>query len=102
MDNPDATQSVKFQQEIPVRDEVHVFVAGGGPAGVAAAVTAARHGAAVYMAEAHTCLGGMGTAAMVPTFMKFSDGVNFCADGIGREILQQLEQAASEFSRRVA
>jgi len=32
----------------------------------------------------------MGTAGMVPAFMQFSDGVNFLADGIGREILENL------------
>ena len=33
----------------------------------------------------------MGTAGMVPVFMQFTDGVNFLADGIGREILERLQ-----------
>ncbi len=80
-----------FQREIPVRYEVDVFVAGGGPAGVAAAVSAAQQGAKVYLAEAHTCLGGMGTSARVPLFMPLTDGVNFLAGGFGRNVVDRLK-----------
>ena len=83
-------KSVVVRRTLPVRHEVDVFVAGGGPAGCAAAVAAARQGQIVFLAEGHSCLGGMGTAGMVPAFMQFSDGVNFLADGIGREILENL------------
>jgi len=84
---------VKFEREIPVRHEVDVFVAGGGPAGCAAAVAAARQGRSVFLAEAHSCLGGMGTAGLVPVFMQFSDGENMLAAGIGEEILSRLRDA---------
>ena len=81
---------LEYRKSIPVRHRVDVFVAGGGPAGAAAAVTAARQGARVYLAEGHSCLGGLGTAGMVPLFMQFKDGVNFLAGGIGEEIRQRL------------
>lgn len=84
------TTSIQFQREIPVRHVVDVFVAGGGPAGVAAAVTAARHGASVFLAEGHACFGGMGTAGLVPSFMQFANGVQFLAGGIGREVFTRL------------
>jgi hypothetical protein len=42
------------------------------------------------LVEGHSCLGGMGTAGMVPVFMQFTDGVNFLADGVGRMILDGL------------
>ena len=77
---------IAYSKTIPIRHNVDVFVAGGGPAGIAAAVTAARLGNKVFLAEAIGCLGGMGTAGGVPLFLQFSDGVNFIADGIGREI----------------
>lgn len=85
--------TVDFQRTIPIRHEVDVFVAGGGPSGVAAAVAAARQGRSVFLVERHTCLGGMGTAGLVPVFMQFSDGVNMLAAGIGEEILTKLHQA---------
>ncbi|MBM3240023.1 FAD-dependent oxidoreductase [Candidatus Poribacteria bacterium] len=84
---------VAFQRNIPIRHKVDIFVAGGGPAGVSATVAAARQGRSVFLAERHTCLGGMGTAGLVPVFMQFSDGVNMLAAGIGEEILTKLRQA---------
>lgn len=82
--------TVVFERQIPVRHEVDVFVAGGGPAGVAAAVTAARQQKSVFLAEANSCLGGMGTAGMLPVFMQFGDGERVLAAGIGQEIRQKL------------
>jgi hypothetical protein len=58
-DSPEG--EVLFHRHITVRHDVDVFVAGGGPAGVAAAVAAARQGARVFLAERNTCLGGMGS-----------------------------------------
>ena len=66
--------------------DVDVFVVGGGPAGLAAAVAAARSGAKVFLAESTGAFGGMATAAFVPAFAQFTDGVNFLADGFGREV----------------
>lgn len=45
-----------------------VVVVGGGPAGIAAAVAAARAGAATLLVERYGFLGGMGTAAGVTNF----------------------------------
>lgn len=81
---------VVFQRKLPVKYEVDVFIAGGGPAGTAAAVAARSQGASIYLAEAHTCLGGMGTAGRVPVFMPVSDGVNFLPGGFGRRVLDRL------------
>lgn len=85
-----------FERRIPVRHEVDVFVAGGGPAGVAASLAAARQGCRVFLAERTVCLGGMGTAGMLPVFMVFSDGVNMLAGGIGEEIQNTLRQRGGE------
>lgn len=77
---------LQFQRNIPVRHEVDVLVAGGGPAGIAATVAAREQGASVFLAEGHSCFGGMGTAALVPWFCMFGDGVHFHAGGVGRRI----------------
>ena len=97
---------VVFQRDLEVRHEVDVLVVGGGPAGVAAAVSAARQGAKVFLAEATACLGGLGTSGMVPAFMQFTDGVNFLAGGIGEEILKKMWEyggkiEGSEYSIKV-
>ncbi|MBM4091313.1 MAG: FAD-dependent oxidoreductase [Planctomycetes bacterium] len=84
---------VAFQRRVVVRHDVDVFVAGGGPSGVAAAVAAARQGARVFLVERNNCLGGMGTAGMLPLFMPFSDGIRNLAGGIGEEIQRRLTAA---------
>ena len=89
---------MRFEREIPVKYSVDIFVAGGGPAGIAAAVAAAREGASVYLAEREQCFGGMATAAMVPAFMRFSDGIHFLAGGIGREVFDALYGEGADFT----
>jgi hypothetical protein len=52
----------------PIPDAFDVAVIGGGSAGLAAAVSAARKGARVLLIERYGYLGGMGTASLVHTF----------------------------------
>jgi hypothetical protein len=89
----DNRNSIPYQRKLDIRYQPDVLVAGGGPSGIAAALAAARQGASVRLIEAHSCLGGMGTAGMVPAFMQFTDGVNFLAGGIGEEVLAALREA---------
>ena len=85
--------SFVYKREISERYDVDVFVAGGGAAGVSAAVSAARAGADVFLAEAAGSFGGLGTTGMVPAFAPFDDGVNMLAGGIGLEVRKRVSGA---------
>lgn len=87
---------IDYNISLPIKYDVDVFVAGGGPAGVAAAVSAARQGADVFLAEASGSFGGAATRALVPAFMQFDDGINFLAGGIGKEVYEYIKNNASE------
>ncbi|RYF32793.1 MAG: FAD-dependent oxidoreductase [Comamonadaceae bacterium] len=55
-------------RSLPVFGDYDVVVVGGGPAGIAASVSAARHGARTLLVERYGFLGGMGTAGGVTNF----------------------------------
>jgi hypothetical protein len=55
-------------RQLPVYDSFDVVVVGGGPAGIAASWSAAKHGAKVLLIERYGFLGGMGTAGGVTNF----------------------------------
>jgi NADPH-dependent glutamate synthase beta subunit-like oxidoreductase len=53
-------------REVPLTADADVIVCGAGPAGVTAAITAARAGAKVRLFEAHGALGGVWTNSHAP------------------------------------
>lgn len=56
---------IEKEREISVIADVDVLVCGGGPAGVGAAIRAARLGVSVMVVEMLDCLGGMATSGMM-------------------------------------
>lgn len=68
-----------------------VAVLGGGPAGIAAAISSARSGARTILVERYGFLGGMSTAAMVYPWMTFHSAVGeHVIKGIAQEIVDRL------------
>jgi ribulose 1,5-bisphosphate synthetase/thiazole synthase len=49
-------------KDLPIARDVDVLVIGGGPAGIGAALAAARNGAKTLVVEQFNCLGGVATA----------------------------------------
>ncbi len=74
-------------RDIPIADEVDVVVCGAGPAGVAAALSAARAGAKTRLIEVNGCLGGVWTAGLLSNIIDYSNKT-----GIMREILDKLDE----------
>ena len=70
--------------------EYDVLVVGGGNAGCAAAIAAARHGAKTLLVERYGFLGGTATAAMVGPWMTFHSGSERIVGGIAQEIVERL------------
>lgn len=82
---------IEKEQQIPVYAETDVLVVGGGPAGVCAAVSAARQGARVLLMERYGYLGGMSTGGFVLLVDCICDGKgNLVIKGLVEEMLDRL------------
>ncbi|GHT55463.1 membrane protein [Spirochaetia bacterium] len=74
------------QRTAAVYKEADVLVVGGGPAGIGAAVAAARSGSRVILLEKRGFLGGNITASYVETCNHFFHNLSFKASGIYAEL----------------
>ncbi len=82
---------------LPVSASPEVLVVGGGVAGLAAALAAARTGASVLLVERGNCLGGTATAGMMALFYT----PYRCAHGIPKAIFDRLIAAGGAFPGEV-
>jgi len=83
-------------RNVPLYGEYEVVVLGGGPAGIAAAVAAARAGRRTLLIERYGFLGGMGTAAGVTNFCglhaNVHGGMHRVVQGVASELLTRIDR----------
>ena len=77
-------------RELKYRDDVDVIVCGGGPAGIAAAITAARAGARTRLFEVNGCLGGVWTSGLLTYIFDFNK------PGLTSEIMKILDERGAK------
>ncbi len=78
-------------RDVPVYHECDVLVVGGGPAGTAAALAAARTGADVVVMERYNHLGGLSTGGVVIWIDRMTDwSGNLVIKGFAEEVLARL------------
>ena len=78
--------TVEETQAYPVADAYDVIVAGGGPAGIGAAIGAARAGARTLLVERNSFLGGTATAVQMATWNMSVDRMT----GYAKELATRL------------
>ena len=83
-------------RRVPLYGEYEVAVLGGGPAGIAASVAAARAGRRTLLIERYGFLGGMGTAAGVTNFCGLHANVygemHRVVQGIASDLLDRIDR----------
>ncbi len=80
------------EKQIEILESADIVICGAGPAGIAAALAAREAGAEdkIVLIEQIGCLGGMGTAGLVPAFIHMTDGENILAAGIAKKVVDEL------------
>lgn len=73
-------------RDLPLNNDADVIVCGAGPAGVTAAITAARAGAKVRLFESHGSLGGVWTSSLLGYLLDFDK------PGFNMELVRRLRE----------
>ena len=84
-----ASYVVEAPRTTPVFGEFDTIVVGGGPAGVIAAIAAARGGARTLLIERYGFVGGMATSALVTPISEFRVGGEQHIGGIPLELMRR-------------
>lgn len=79
---------MEYRKDLPAPIHWEVIVAGGGPAGCAAAAASAREGKRTLLIESTGSLGGMGTSGLVPAWCPFSDKERIIYGGLAQRVFE--------------
>ena len=86
-------------RDLPLLTRADVLVVGGGTAGVAAAIAAARSGARVVLAEASSSLGGLATNGLIALLLTLDDGRGKqVIAGICQELVLRMTRLGGAFA----
>lgn len=92
---PSGAVVTEAARDIPLHASCDVLVVGGGPAGVAAAIGAARQGAHTILMERHNHLGGLSTGGLVIWIDRMTDWTGQrVIRGFAEEFLDRLPKGA--------
>lgn len=83
-------KTYRFERSIPAKRPYDLIVAGGGPAGVSAAICAGRLGLKVLLIEATGCAGGMGSSGLVTAFDPMANGEICLVGGFMKELVEKM------------
>ena len=76
-----------------------LIVAGGGFAGCAAAICAAREGLHVLLVEQANCLGGAPSNCLVNPFMPYSTKINGEKTELSKGLFREITDKLTEFTK---
>ncbi|PWJ58578.1 FAD dependent oxidoreductase [Dyadobacter jejuensis] len=83
------------KKSLTVVRDTDVIVCGGGPAGFAAALSAARSGAKTTLIELHGCLGGIWTSGLLSNIIDHEN-----KSGIMKELIYRLDQTDAQLTAK--
>lgn len=82
---------MKYTADLPVRGKYDVVVVGAGPAGIGAAVTAARLGRKTILVEKYGYPGGVGTYGCCTIFFRFGERGRKLVGGLAEEVIRRMD-----------
>ena len=92
MQTSNPTSLIRPESRVPVVAASDVLVVGGGAAGIAAAVSAARNGASVTLVERYPYLGGLASGGMVLVLDDMHNDTEISVRGLAMEMIERMHR----------